>query len=227
MREQIAERSPALAAQVASRHRPRGPPPGDESPGPADRRRLCVPRRVRALADECARAAGPGGRPRAHARSEGFWFWGRLWLLVPAPRDPVARLGSCCARTGLTQPRPEAGGGARGRMGQGRRAGIQMPPLLLGGHLRATSPLPAITAAHGAEQAARHACSHPPFSGLTWVFGVGLRTRWKDWGKGSTGSPGIGCPCSYRGVVRSSNRFLSVGPCAVCDLKDKPKRPKP
>jgi len=136
VREQIAERSPALAAQVASRHRPRGPPPGDESPGPADRRRLCVPRRVRALADECARAAGPGGRPRAHARSEGFWFWGRLWLLVPAPRDPVARLGSCCARTGLTQPRPEAGGGARGRMGQGRRAGIQMPPLLLGGHLR-------------------------------------------------------------------------------------------
>ncbi|MFN9904413.1 MAG: hypothetical protein ACK55Z_37690 [bacterium] len=89
------------------------------------------------------------------------------------------------------------------------------------------SPLPAITAAHGAEQAARHACSHPPFSGLTWVFGVGLRTRWKDWGKGSIGSPGIGCPCSYRGVVRSSNRFLSVGPCAVCDLKDKPKRPKP
>ena len=75
-------------------------------------------------------------------------------------------------------------------MGHGWRAGIQMPPLLLGGHLRVTSPLPTITAAHGAEQAACHACSQPRFSGRGLE---GLRTRGKDWGKGIMGCLGIGC----------------------------------
>jgi hypothetical protein len=75
-------------------------------------------------------------------------------------------------------------------------AGIAMQPLLLGGHLRVTSPLPAITAAHGAEQAARHACSHRRFSCR------GLEDAGEGLGQGEHGVPGDRVPMfsQMRGV---------------------------
>ena len=123
---------------------------------------------------------GRGGRP-ARARSEGFgsgYACGCRYQLRAIPS--LVEAAAVLARASGS---PEAGARKHGQ-----RAGIQMPPLLLGAHLRVKSPLTAIQAAHGAEQAARHAFSHPRFSCR------GLEDAGEGLGQGEHGVPGDRVP---------------------------------